>query len=315
MMNRSSLRRPVTVALALTLSVGLMACGGGGLTTPGVIAVTDVNLTLDKNVLTPGETTQAHVVVRGQVVGQLPSQLVGWTSSDAGVATVDETGLITAKAVGKTTIRATSKVEGYTTISGETTITVVAAATAYPTARFSFRPATTAGPVPTGYAVDLGEAYTAARGSGWVTEASARSAAPTPIDATLNTRDRRLDLGATTAVEERQYTLIHLQCGNVCYLPHIKENVAWSYKVEPGKYIVTVGVGDANQATFDSGPSRHTVNVEGTTLISKFSATTANPFREATTPDPVTVSDGLLTVDALGGTNTKINYLMITRVE
>ncbi|GBF05473.1 hypothetical protein DAERI_040233 [Deinococcus aerius] len=313
MMNKAPLRRSATVALALTLSLGLMACGGG--ITPTVIEVTDVNITLDRNTLSPGETTKAHVVVRGNVVEQLPNQAVTWTSSDKTVATVDENGLITAKAVGKATIRAASAVPGFTNIFSETTITVVAAETAYPTARFSFRPVKTAGPVPTGYTADNGLPYNTTRGYGWVTQDTARSVTPTPIDASKNTRDRRTDLGATTAVEERQYTLIHLQCGNICKLPHITENVAWEYRVEPGKYNVTVGVGDANQSTQDSGPSQHTVNVEGVTLIDKFSATRANPFREATTANAVPVTDGLLTVDAIGGTNTKINYIMITRVE
>lgn len=313
MMNNKPLRRSATVALALTLSLGLMACGGG--TTPIAIEVTDVNITLDRNTLSPGETTKAHVVVRGNVVEQLPSQAVTWTSSDNTVATVDETGLITAKAVGKATIRATSAVPGFTGIFSETTITVVAAETAYPTVRFSFRPVNTAKPAPEGYTADNGLPYNTTRGYGWVTQDTARSATPTPIDASKNTRDRRLDLGATTAVEERQYTLIHLQCGNICKLPHIPQNVAWEYKVDPGKYVVTVGVGDANQSTQDSGPSFHTVNVEGTTLIDRFSATRANPFKEATTSEPVTVSDGLLTLDAIGGTNTKVNYVMITRVQ
>lgn len=315
MSHPSVFRRPAAAALALTLSLGLMACGGGVPSVPGIIAVLNVNITLDKNTLIPQETTQARVTVRGKDVGQVPSQLVAWTSSDPAVATVDENGLITARAVGKTTIRAASKVEGYTNISGETTITVVAAATSYPTARFSFRPQRSSVTVPATYTPDSGAPYDAVRGHGWVTESSARSASPTPIDASLNTRDRRVDLGATTMVEERQYTLIHLQCGDLCKLPHIRESVAWEYRVEPGKYNVTVGVGDANQGTFDSGPSLHTVNLEGVTLIDKFSATTANPFKEATTADPVTVSDGLLTVDAIGGTNTKINYIMITRVD
>ena len=48
------------------------------------------------------------------------------------------------------------------------------------------------------------------------------------------------------------------------------------------------------------------------TAIAGFVSTAAAEFRQATVTVPVT--DGRLTVDAIGGTNTKLNYLEISRV-
>ncbi|WP_156103434.1 hypothetical protein [Deinococcus sp. YIM 77859] len=182
----------------------------------------------------------------------------------------------------------------------------------FPAERFSFRPAAFNSVTPPGYTPDNGLPYDEARGYGWITETSARSAAPVPFNATPNTRNRRGSPDVSTSLEELRATLIHLQCANICTLPHIPTNVAWQRRVPNGTYTVTVGVGDPSRMAFTSGPSRHTINVEGVPLIDRFEPTVETPFRQAT--GTVTVSDGLLTVDAIGGTNTKLNFIEITRV-
>ena len=80
----------------------------------------------------------------------------------------------------------------------------------------------------------------------------------------------------------------------------------WEAQVVNGKYDVTVSVGDYG-AFFDS---RHSIKVEGVQAIVNFVPTPSNRFKSATVT--VTVTDGLLTIDAIGGKNTKINYIAIS---
>ncbi|MEV6303372.1 Ig-like domain-containing protein [Actinoplanes sp. NPDC051861] len=162
-----------------------------------------------------------------------------------------------------------------------------------PVAKVNFQPAASA--VPAGYTADTGAAFDAARGSGWV-----RQDNRAPLDLTGNTRDR-----ARTGIDARLNTLIHLQ------LPAASAGVhtpgAWEYTLPAGQYQVTVSAGD--QPAYDSS---HTVRVEGVSAISGFVSTAAAEFRQATVT--VSVTDGGLTVDAVGGTNTKLNLIEIGRV-
>ncbi|WP_203819118.1 Ig-like domain-containing protein [Paractinoplanes ferrugineus] len=160
--------------------------------------------------------------------------------------------------------------------------------------KVNFQPAASA--VPSGYVADTGAAFTDARGWGWV-----RQGTSTPLDLTRNTRDR-----ARTGVDARLNTLIHLQYGDVGGTNGVLTPGAWEYAVADGTYQVTVSAGD--QAPYDS---RNTVDVEGIRAIDGFVSTAAAEFRQATTT--VTVTDGRLTV-AAAGTNTKLNYVEISRV-
>jgi hypothetical protein len=54
------------------------------------------------------------------------------------------------------------------------------------------------------------------------------------------------------------------------------------------------------------------INVEGQPLISAFRPTDTNRFQAAT--QTLSVCDGRLTVDAIGGTNTTINYVEVAPV-
>ncbi|XVV15435.1 Ig-like domain-containing protein [Actinoplanes sp. CA-131856] len=79
---------------------------------------------------------------------------------------------------------------------------------------------------------------------------------------------------------------------------------AWEYAVPNGTYQVTVSVGD--QPPYDS---RHTIRVEGVPAVDGFVSTASAEYRQGSAT--VAVTDGRLTVDAVGGSNTKLNYVDI----
>lgn len=157
-----------------------------------------------------------------------------------------------------------------------------------------------AAPVPIGYAKDSGLAYSATRGFGWVREDSLSTTPHVGLDISPNARDRNLQ------GDQRLDTLMHMQ-----YPPGgpsataVRTHAAWEAAVPNGTYDVTVSVGDA-AANFDS---THRIALEGTVAIAGFAPTSANRFAQVT--QTVAVSDGRLTVDASGGTNTKINFVTI----
>ena len=152
--------------------------------------------------------------------------------------------------------------------------------------------------IPAGYIRDSGEAYDATRGFGWVTQASLATT-HTPFSIANYGRDRNRN-----KVEQRLDTLLQMQFPNTTA-------AAWEYAVPNGTYSVTVSVGDApgSGGVYDS---KNTIRVEGVTAINGFQSTSKQEYQLATVT--VNVSDGKLTVDALGGTNTKINYLDIVNV-
>ena len=149
--------------------------------------------------------------------------------------------------------------------------------------------------VPGGYVADSGEAFDEARGYGWVEMGSSA-----PLSLVGNGRKRNLE------AEQRRDTFVHMQ------LPAGSAGVAtpgrWEHAVTPGTYDVVVVVGDA-------GPyydSRHTVSAEGVALVSGFVPTEAVRLKRGAAR--VVVNDGRLTLSPAGGTNTKIDYVLITRV-
>jgi hypothetical protein len=68
---------------------------------------------------------------------------------------------------------------------------------------------------------------------------------------------------------------------------------------------VTVSVGDATATD-----STHRIRVEGNVVIAGFVPTSSTRFAQASRT--VSVSDGRLTIDAIGGTNTKLNYVDVS---
>ena len=147
-------------------------------------------------------------------------------------------------------------------------------------------------PLPSGYIKDSGKAYSDSRGYGWITQSSVGSGTPTPLDISTYGRDRN-----RAGINQRLDTLVHMQYPNTAA-------AAWEYKLPDGIYTVTVSVGD--QPKYDS---IHAINVEGVSAIAPFQPSASQEYKQATVP--VEVTDGKLTIDALGGSNTKINYVEI----
>ena len=109
-------------------------------------------------------------------------------------------------------------------------------------------------------------------------------------------------------------TLMHMQADVITgTFNGTKAEGYWETKVANGLYDVTVTAGDAGIYPF---PESHSINVEGMKAITNFvpsgSKGTSTRFKTATVR--VTVSDGLLTINADGGTNTKINSARIVPV-
>ncbi|NAZ84809.1 Ig-like domain-containing protein [Kineococcus indalonis] len=189
-----------------------------------------------------------------------------------------------------------------TALSAAVTAPVVAVSTAAPaaaapptTAQIDFAPAGTA--VPGGWTADTGQGYTTARGYGWVAPAS-----QTAVDLTAETRQRT---GTGTAS-----TFIHLQRAGTDGL--VVAGGRWEYQLPAGVYEVGVGVGDA--CTTASGTScyldsTHRITVEEVMAVQDFRPTSTQRTTSATRT--VSVTDGRLTVDAIGGLNTKLTWVTV----
>ncbi|WP_242919897.1 Ig-like domain-containing protein [Pontibacter liquoris] len=155
------------------------------------------------------------------------------------------------------------------------------------TARINFQPSTSA--TPTDYTADTGKAFDATRGFGWVDPSTKQ-----PKDQSASMRER----SGTTDIRLR--TLVQMQQTNT----KGETPGSWEMAVANGTYSVTVSAGDPSYLD-----SKHQVNVEGVAAISGFVPTSTEKFRSGTVI--VEVSDGKLTIDANGGTNTKLNYAII----
>ncbi|AMR33523.1 hypothetical protein A0256_19895 [Mucilaginibacter sp. PAMC 26640] len=113
-------------------------------------------------------------------------------------------------------------------------------------------------------------------------------------------------------------TFVHMQANDISTLRYgpfngVKSNGFWELKVINGVYKVTVAAGDG---AVTKAKQVDCINVEGVKAISNFipigKLRSPGRFKEATVT--VTVTDGLLTIDANGGTNTKICYVSIVPV-
>ncbi|MCH2546350.1 MAG: carbohydrate-binding protein, partial [Alphaproteobacteria bacterium] len=152
------------------------------------------------------------------------------------------------------------------------------------------------GDIPAGYLKDHGRGYDEATGYGWITEASVGSDAPVALDILTSGRDRNI-----AGYDQRLDTFIHMEDTNF--------SAAWEYKIANGTYAVTVSVGDG---LVDDSDSSHSINIEGVSVIDNFMATPQRAYDVETAV--VTVTDGKLTIDSVGGTKTKLNFVEIESV-
>ena len=150
-------------------------------------------------------------------------------------------------------------------------------------------------PVPAGWVADVGQAFDASRGYGWVAMSSTA-----PLSLVGNGRDRN------TNPDQRLDTFVHMQLGQGAGVPTPGR---WEHTVANGTYELSVSVGDAGKYL----DSAHSITVEATPMITRFVPTSTTKFRTATTR--VTVTDGRLTLSPAGGTNTKIDSVTIKRVD
>ncbi|QNF34067.1 putative Ig domain-containing protein [Adhaeribacter swui] len=153
--------------------------------------------------------------------------------------------------------------------------------------KVNFQLATSA--TPAGYLADAGLPYNDTRGYGWINPTTKE-----PKDHTASMRER-----TSANADTRLKTLALMQGTASGQTPG-----TWEVKVANGQYNVTVGAGDN-----DFYDSNHRINVEGVTAISNFVPTAQVPHQIATTT--VNVTDGKLTIDATGGTNTKITFVIV----
>ncbi|MBF9254588.1 T9SS type A sorting domain-containing protein [Pontibacter sp. 172403-2] len=176
----------------------------------------------------------------------------------------------------------TASADGYTSASLRITLTVTAPPASSSEVNINFQLASTS--TPSGYTADAGQAYSSARGYGWLDAATGQ-----PKDITASMRQR------SGTDELRLRTFAQMQ----------DTPSSWEYAVPNGMYNVTVSAGDPSY--FDS---KHQVNVEGIPAISGFVPSSTEKYRSGTVT--VEVKDGKLTIDAAGGQNTKLNYALIS---
>ena len=177
------------------------------------------------------------------------------------------------------------------------------------------------GEQPSGYLLDFGQAYglrtradqaSSTYSYGWVEAADGT----TPLDLSGGQRGNGRDRG-TSQTDQRLNTLVHMQADDIVADGDSFSGVAvegvWEIAVPNGTYQVTVAAGDPNANDYAKDPEVHAINVEGVQAIAPFAppGTVGADAQHRTATLNVTVNDGKLTVDADGGTNTKIDYIDI----
>ncbi|WP_010177507.1 putative Ig domain-containing protein [Aquimarina agarilytica] len=171
---------------------------------------------------------------------------------------------------------------------------------------------------PTGYIADHGKAFGTSQitidnsnyNYGWKLKSD-----DTPFDASADVPGNNNGIGRNrlgiaydnaTDIEKLTGTLVHLQGNHISTWesqPRGNE-IYWEIEIPNGIYDITIGVGDVS----NSIDSRHALTIEGISIVPGFIPTPRETREETLT---IEVTDGLLTVNALGGFNTKINYINI----
>lgn len=151
-------------------------------------------------------------------------------------------------------------------------------------------------PVPPGYLRDFGESFGPRTGAdqgsnlrfGWSEQGSG-----VPLDMTARGRDR------DAVNDQRLDTFMHMELQGGAM-------ATWEIALPNGDYSVRVTCGDPS--FFDS---RHRVVVEGLVALDGYEPTSAAPH--VTVEATARVADGRLTIDSIGGDNTKLNWIEILR--
>ena len=115
-----------------------------------------------------------------------------------------------------------------------------------------------------------------------------------------------------TSPDQRLDTLMHMQGNNVTNFANVALPGAWEIAVPNGTYSVEVSVGDPTSGRRPDVPRAQRRGRQGHQRLRRRPTTTGSARWSAATVN-ATVSDGRLTIDPIGGTNTKINYVVITR--
>jgi microcystin-dependent protein len=155
-------------------------------------------------------------------------------------------------------------------------------------------------PVPDGYVEEDGSAYAVDPGWGWVLQGTT-----TPQDSTGEARDRNRG-----GIPQELDTLIHMHRYSASPFVPVAPAIAWQIDVDNGTYSVTVSVGDQPDGGFGYN-SVHRININGVNVIDDFVGTAGQEYMQAIAI--VNVTTGRITIDSIGGANTKINYVQIVQ--
>jgi len=164
---------------------------------------------------------------------------------------------------------------------------------------------------PLSYIRDYGQPYGARSGQyqmtgyeyGWKKRSDG-----TVLNLTTNGRNRNTPEDILLA------TLMHMQADDITgSFSGVKTEGYWELKVPNGSYDVSVSVGDG---LVGAAAEAHSINIEGVNAINRFIPSgkqgSIGRFKSAT--QRVTVTDERLTINADGGTNTKINSAVVVPV-
>lgn len=154
-----------------------------------------------------------------------------------------------------------------------------------PVLKVNFQAQTTV--TPTGYSADFGQAFDSVRGYGWQSLSTGD-----PLSLVGNGRER----GVASDKRLDTFMAMQLTAGS----SGITTPGKWEGVVPNGTYDVVIGVGDPS-----FNDSRHVIRAEGNVVVDFSPGATSNRIVTV----PVTVTDGRLTLDPTGGTNTKIDFV------
>lgn len=280
-----------TILFTRNKDSAVVAQGGMGSISEYLSASNNTPVSVQLTAVDGSGNTPTWLSVNGKVLNG-----INYTTGSEVTHNLDATNL----SVGTYSAVVTASAKGYTSGIDTIVLTVKAPSSGMLTnLKINFQDSLTL--PPSGWIRDYGQAFgqriSANQGSGNVYGWIKRSD-KTPIDLTKNSRKR------TSPTDISLATLMHMQAEDAPSSSLTNIEGVWEIQVANGNYDVTVSVGDGSYT--DSKPS---INVEEVNAITSFVPTSTQKFKSATVT--VSVADGLLTIDAIGGVNTKINYVII----